>query len=141
MTRIASACHRRDRGFPAVLRCALVLVACSTASAALAGPPTRRGQCKPTTIKEIGHRLYEGYGGPAIEDSGSMVNMADGGHQVSYDTLPAVHASRVGDPVLVCVAEVETGCPRGSTGYVYRTTNRRTGQSWTMGGSTKACAY
>jgi hypothetical protein len=115
-------------------------MACLTTSTASAGPPTRRGQCKHTTIREIGHRLYEGYGGPAMEDSGSMVNMADGGHQVSYDTLPAVHASRVGDPVLVCVAEVERGCPRGSTGYAYRTTNRRTGQSWAMGGSTKACA-
>lgn len=63
-----------------------------------------------------------------------MVNMADGGHQVSYDTLRAVHASHVSDTVLVCVAEVETGCPRGSTGYVYWTTNRRAGQYWTRGG-------
>ena len=52
--------------------------------------PTEVGACSETTIEDIGYRL----GDP---DSGSAISYANGGVQVSYDTIPEIHRSRVGD--------------------------------------------
>jgi hypothetical protein len=51
--------------------------------------PTEIGACSETTISDIGYRL----GDP---DSGSAISYANGGAQVSYDTIPEIHHSRVG---------------------------------------------
>jgi hypothetical protein len=54
--------------------------------------PTVVGECSETTIEDIGYRL----GDP---DSGSAISYANGGGQVSYDTIPEIHRSQIGDPV------------------------------------------
>jgi hypothetical protein len=54
--------------------------------------PSKIGACSETTITEIGQRL----GDP---ESGSAISYANGGVQISYDTIPEIHRSRVGDAV------------------------------------------
>ncbi len=115
----------------------VVLAAISGASAppASAEPlPTRVGQCVTTRIKEIANRLENTPG------SGSLVLMANGGAQVSYDQIPAIDRSRPGDPVSMCLAALPQGCPRGDErGKIYRTTNLRTHASWRLPDSEHGC--
>lgn len=93
--------------------------------------PRRVGECRATTIRTIDHRL----GSPG---SGSKLEMADGGRQVGYEDIPAVHRSRPGDAVMVCVVRIGPDCPK-DTGFTYKTTNQRTGKSWVLYSSTKEC--
>jgi hypothetical protein len=75
--------------------------------------PTEIGACSETTIEDIGYRL----GDP---DSGSAISYANGGGQVSYDTIPEIHRSRVGDPVRLCLVSIPEDCPPGDgRGKVY----------------------
>lgn len=113
----------------------LVMMLAVTASSALAAPlPTRVGQCGETTITVLGSRL-EG-----MPNSGSFVEFENGGHQVSYDIIPQVRRSRVGDPVRICLTSIPRGCPKGDArGRIYRTTNLRTGGSWTLADSQHGC--
>jgi hypothetical protein len=102
--------------------------------------PTRVRQCGQTTISRIGTRLEDGLTGAPVPGSGSAVWFANGGGQVSYDTIPPVTRSRVGDPVKVCLLKIPTGCPPDDNrGKVYRTTNLRTGESWELPDSEHSC--
>jgi len=95
--------------------------------------PTEIGQCSETTIADIGYRL----GDP---DSGSAISYANGGGQVSYDTIPEIHRSRVGDPVRLCLVSIPEECPPGDDrGKVYSATNLRTGESWEAPDSQHSC--
>ncbi len=95
--------------------------------------PTEIGQCSETTIEDIGYRL----GDP---DSGSAISYANGGGQVSYDTIPEIHRSRVGDPVKLCLVSLPEDCPPGDDrGKVYSATNLRTGESWQAPDSQHSC--
>ena len=95
--------------------------------------PTEIGACSETTIKDIGYRL----GDP---DSGSAISYANGGGQVSYDTIPEIHRSRVGDPVRLCLVSIPEDCPPGDDrGKVYSATNLRTGESWEAPDSQHSC--
>jgi hypothetical protein len=106
-----------------------------TMSSALAAPlPTRVGQCGETAITMLASRL-EG-----VPDSGSSVEFENGGYQVSYDIIPQVRRSRVGDPVRMCLTSIPRGCPKGDArGRIYRTTNLRTGERWTLSDSQHSC--
>jgi hypothetical protein len=116
---------------------ALAGSALPTAAATL---PTQVGQCSATTIAKIGTRLVDGTTNQPIPGSGSAVNFANGGYQVSYDTLPAITASRVGDPVTMCLISIPQNCPPGDArGKMYKTTNRRTHGSWTLPDSEHSC--
>jgi hypothetical protein len=95
--------------------------------------PTEVGECSETTIEDIGYRL----GDP---DSGSAISYANGGGQVSYDTIPEIHRSRVGDEVKLCLVSVPEDCPPGDDrGKVYSATNLRTGESWEAPDSQHSC--
>ncbi len=95
--------------------------------------PTEIGACSETTIADIGYRL----GDP---DSGSAIGYANGGVQVSYDTIPEIHRSRVGDAVRLCLVSVPEDCPPGDDrGKVYSATNLRTGESWEAPDSQHSC--
>jgi hypothetical protein len=95
--------------------------------------PTEVGACSETTIEDIGYRL----GDP---DSGSAISYANGGGQVSYDTIPEIHRSRVGDPVRLCLVSIPEDCPPGDDrGKVYSATNLRTGESWEAPDSQHSC--
>jgi hypothetical protein len=97
-------------------------------------PLTKPGQCAATTIAEISTRLENTPG------SGSAVSFANGIDQVSYDTITAIEASRVGDPVTLCLVSLPKNCPPGDNrGIRYKATNLRTKGSWTLGDSEHMC--
>jgi hypothetical protein len=111
----------------------LVLVPAEWQQAKAEDLPTEIGACSETTIEDIGYRL----GDP---DSGSAISYANGGGQVSYDTIPEIHRSRVGDPVRLCLVSIPEDCPPGDDrGKVYSATNLRTGESWEAPDSQHSC--
>ena len=122
------------RGFFGVMPIALVAVLAVRGEPARAEElPTEIGACSETTIEDIGYRL----GDP---DSGSAISYANGGGQVSYDTIPEIHRSRVGDPVRLCLVSIPEDCPPGDDrGKVYSATNLRTGESWEAPDSQHSC--
>lgn len=111
------------------------------AAPALAGElPTKVGACVETTIKSVETRLVDGSTNKPIPDSGSAVSFANGGYQVSYETIPAIEQSRAGDPVRFCLVFVPRNCPKGDDrGRIYRTTNLRTQKIWRLPDSQHSC--
>jgi hypothetical protein len=98
------------------------------------GLPTTVGTCARTTVTEVGHRL-EG-----VDQSGSFVRYANGGTQVSYEEVPAIGRSRIGDRVLMCLTSVPQGCPPGDDrGRAYKVKNLRTGEAWEKEDSAHSC--
>jgi uncharacterized protein YecT (DUF1311 family) len=95
--------------------------------------PTRIGACSLTALSQVGTRL----GTPG---SGSAVSEANGASQVSYDQVPAIDASRPGDPALICLASVPRGCPPGDDrGKIYGVANLRTLGAWAQPDSEHSC--
>lgn len=126
--------------------CTIWLSLATLALLASAGPagadplPTRIGQCSRTTIASIGTRLEDGATHRPIPGSGSAVNFANGGYQVSYDTVSAIDHSRRGDPVTMCLVSKPKDCPPGDNrGMTYKTTNLRTKGAWTLPDSEHMC--
>lgn len=116
-------------------RFSFVILALFVGSTARAGElPGRVGACVKTKIAAIGTRID-------TPGSGSAVRFANGGVQISYDTVPEIeHDSRVGDPVRMCLVSIPSGCPKGDDrGRVYHTTNLRTHGSWRLPDAAHAC--
>ncbi len=120
-------------------------LAVSMAALALATPafaealPKHVGQCADTKVLRVETRLVDGSGQP-VKGSGSAVEFVNGGYQVSYDTIPEVEASRPGDVVRVCLISIPHPCPPGDKrGRVYKTTNQRTKDSWTLPDAEHSC--
>jgi hypothetical protein len=96
--------------------------------------PANVGDCVETTVTLVGPRL-EG-----VADSGSGIEYANGMSQVSYDVLPGVSSSQVGDPVRLCLVSVPENCPPGDDrGRVYAGTNLRSNETWTAPDSQHMC--
>jgi hypothetical protein len=110
-------------------------------SAVLAGAlPAQEGTCVWTKIAKLEHRLQNGENGPMVPDSGSALQYENGGYQVSYDELDAVHHARRGDRVLMCLISIPHPCPPGDgRGRWYTTTDLRSLESWTMMDSEHSC--
>lgn len=104
------------------------------------GIPAKVATCAITRIAALEHRLQAGAGGPFVKDSGSAVRYSNGTYQVSYDELPAVDRSRVGDRVILCLISIPRDCPPGDVrGRLYTATNLRTVESWTMPDAAHGC--
>ena len=107
------------------------------AAAVDAGPdvlPTEVGQCTQTTVKTVGTRLDNTPG------SGSAIEYADGGTQVSYDQVPGIDHSQAGDSIKLCLVSLPQDCPPGDDrGKVYAATNLRTGETWSEPDSEHSC--
>jgi hypothetical protein len=117
----------------------LMVVDAGIALAQPRGPLQRVGQCATTRITDIGYRLV-GENGRPIRDSGSAFTLANGLGGVGYTRVAALHRSRVGDRARICLVSIPRGCPPGDDrGRMYRTTNLRTRQSWTMSDSAHGC--
>jgi hypothetical protein len=114
---------------------ALVASMLPAATPVLAAPlPTRVGQCSETAITVLASRLEK------TPESGSAVEFENGGYQVSYEIVPQLQRSRVGDKVRMCLTTVPRDCPKGDDrGRIYRTTNLRTGEGWTLPDSQHSC--
>jgi hypothetical protein len=96
--------------------------------------PVKVGQCTNTMIKDIGSRLEN------MPDSGDAVSYANGGSQVSYDTIKGLKGSRPGDPVRLCLKSLPQDCPPGDErGKNYRATNLRIHSSWEAFDSEHMC--
>ena len=131
---------------PTVVVIALAgLIAASVADArphprAIGRLPLRVGLCVETRVKSVETRLVDGSDNTAIADSGSAIHFANGGYQVSYETVRAIERSRPGDPVRMCLIEVPHPCPPGDArGRLYKTTNLRTHRSWVLRDSEHMC--
>jgi hypothetical protein len=104
-----------------------------THQAAAEALPTKVGACSQTTVSDIGYRL----GDPG---TGSAISYDNGGVQVSYDDIPEIHRSQIGDAVKLCLVSVPEDCPPGDDrGKIYRATNLRTGESWEAPDSQHSC--
>jgi hypothetical protein len=111
----------------------LALVPATVQDVQAAPLPTSVGACSETKIKAIGYRL-------GTPDSGSAISYVNGGVQISYDTIPEIHRSKVGDRVKLCLVSLPQDCPPGDDrGKVYRATNLRTGESWEAPDSQHMC--
>lgn len=89
------------------------------------------GACTQTTVISVG---------PRAGDTGSVIEYANGLWQVDYNTIPAIHRSRSGDRVLLCLTEIPVGCPPGDDrGRTYKGTNLRTRESWSAIDSEHSC--
>ena len=123
---------------------AMVFLAWSTPS--LAAPlPQKVGTCTQTFVKEVSYRLASlDDNGVLIPSpgSGSAIKFTNGGYQVGYDHVAAIHASRQDDPVRVCLTSIPD-CSHARAGdkrgRVYLTTNLRTGSSWERPDSSHQC--
>ncbi len=105
------------------------------------GLPARVGQCGYTAIKSITDRFGEPLKAPANDvDPGAEVLFTNGGGQVSYDYVPAIARSKVGDQVLLCLVSIPQNCPPGDDrGKFYSGTNLRTKGSWLLPDSQHMC--
>ena len=116
-------------------------LAAMLAAPALAGElPKKVGGCAKTTIKSVETRLVDGTTNQPIPNSGSAVTFANGGAQVSYETVPAIEQSRAGDPVQLCLVSIPRNCPKGDDrGRIYKSTNLRTHKTWRLPDSEHVC--
>lgn len=102
--------------------------------------PNRIGECRETRIVRITTRLMEWPTRRPIPDTGSAVFLRNGGYQVSHWEVDEINRSRAGDRVLMCLVSVPEDCPPGDNrGRIYRTTNLRTGENWTLPDDTRVC--
>jgi uncharacterized protein YecT (DUF1311 family) len=98
---------------------------------------TRAGACDKTRIEEIGGRLQPVEGEPP---DGVSVSFADGIFVTDYDRPATVVASRIGDPVRVCLVSIPRHCPKGDDrGRVYSVVNLRTRGRWKMPDAEHSC--
>lgn len=96
----------------------------------------RLHQCVTTRIKQLGSRLE----GQPESQSGSEVIYANGIFGVSYELVPALQHSRVGDPVRLCLISLPEDCPKGDDrGKIYAAKNLRTGARWELPDAEHMC--
>lgn len=103
--------------------------------------PGKLGSCVSTSVTAVHPRL--GDGGPIKDEdynSGTGIEFANGGYQVSYDREPALIASHRGDKVIMCLISTPQLCPPGDDrGRSYTVTNVRTQETWTLSDSQHMC--
>ena len=124
-----------------MFRFAICVAALALATPSFAASlPKSVGQCADTKVLRVETRLVDGSTNQPIPGSGSAIRFVNGGYQVSYDAIAAVEASRPGDAVKICLVSIPRGCPPGDRrGRIYKTTNLRTNDSWTLPDSEHSC--
>lgn len=96
--------------------------------------PTKPGRCVATSIKEITSRL-EG-----MADSGSAIIYANGIYGVSYEMVPEIEHSKVGDKIELCLVSLPENCPKGDDrGKIYAAFNLRTQAFWELPDAEHMC--
>ena len=91
------------------------------------------GECVNTSIKDKGNRL-EG-----VQDSGTSIIYENGIYGVSYDIIPDIVSSYFGDPIFLCLVEIEENCSDVFRGRTYSAKNMRTGANWVLPNSSHMC--
>ena len=104
--------------------------------------PAKVGECADTSITSITDR-YGADLAPANSkkgaDSGTIVRFSNSGVQVSLVKERAIARSQVFDKVNMCLVETPKDCPAEIRGRIYKTTNLRTGESWSLANDVKSC--
>jgi len=77
--------------------------------------PSAVGQCATTHIKTLTTRLGDDPLETAPPEGGSAATFTNGGGSVSYDREPGLAASKVGEPVEMCLIAIPRDCPRTTT--------------------------
>lgn len=111
-----------------------------TLPALSAPPPAQVGKCADTFIQQVGTRLSDGTTGAPIEGSGTSVNLTNGIYLVSYDEIPQLKNSKVGEKVRLCLRSIPSNCPPGDDrGRIYSLFNYRTRQAVELPDSQHSC--
>jgi hypothetical protein len=107
---------------------------------------THIAQCVTSKITMLGPRLCtpDAKGNcPAklpFDDSGDSVAAANGIPGVSYDRIPALEKSKLGDKVKICLDNVPINCPPGDDrGFNWTWKNLRTGGTWSLPDAEHRC--
>jgi uncharacterized protein len=102
--------------------------------------PGKIAGCTLTHITSLTTRFGEEALADASPEAGSLVQFANGGAQVSYDREPGLVASRVGDPVAICLLSTQRDCPEGDDrGRVYYGIDLALKGSWVLPDSQHMC--
>jgi len=103
--------------------------------------PRKVGECAETTITSITDRYGEDLPARAKKgaDPGTIVRFSNSGVQVSLRRENTILHSQVFDKVNMCLVEVPKECPADLRGRIYRTTNLRTKESWSLANDVKNC--
>ena len=97
--------------------------------------PAKVGQCAATSIVEVHPRLD----GDANFDSGTGIDYANDGYQVSYRREEALIGSKPGDHVTMCLVQIDRDCDAGESGRLFLVTNDRTRESWILPDAQHKC--
>ncbi len=103
--------------------------------------PRKVGECFETTITSITDRYGEDLAPRPKKgaDPGTIVRFSNSGVQVSMRRENSIVHSQVFDKVNMCLVEVPKECPRDLRGRVYKTTNLRTKESWSLANDITNC--
>ena len=103
--------------------------------------PGKVGECADTTITSITDRYGEDLSPRAKKgsDPGTIVRFSNSGVQVSMRRENSIARSQVFDKVNMCLVQVPKDCPDDIHGRVYRTTNLRTKESWSLANDVRSC--
>lgn len=103
--------------------------------------PTKVGRCGVTTILSVHPRLDNG-GAPVTDEDfggGTGIDYANDGYQVSYGREEALIRSKPGDPVTLCLVEIDRDCKPDESGRLFLATNGRTKESWILPDAQHKC--
>ena len=103
--------------------------------------PGNVGECTDTTITSITDRYGEDLAARPKKgsDPGTIVRFSNSGVQVSLRRENAIVHSQVFDKVNMCLVDIPKECPKDLRGRVYRTTNLRTKEIWSLANDIKSC--
>ena len=103
--------------------------------------PRKVGECFETTITEITDRYGEDLPPRPKKgaDPGTIVRFSNSGVQVSLRRENTIVHSQVFDKVNMCLVQVPQQCPGDLRGRVYKTTNLRTKESWSLANDITSC--
>ncbi|MBB3648605.1 uncharacterized protein FHX14_004834 [Rhizobium sp. BK619] len=102
--------------------------------------PAKAGRCATTSVLEVHPRLDNGGAADDADfDSGTGIDYANDGYQVSYDREEALIRSKPGDPVTMCLVEIDRDCSPDEGGKLFLVTNGRTGESWILPDAQHKC--
>jgi uncharacterized protein len=102
--------------------------------------PSAVGQCATTHIKTLTARLGDDPLETATPDAGSAATFTNGGGAVSYDRESGLAASKVGEPVVMCLISIPRDCPQDDDrGRVFYSIDLVAKGSWSLPDSEHLC--
>lgn len=102
--------------------------------------PSAIGQCASTHIETLTTRLGDDPLETATPEAGSAATFTNGGGAVSYDREAGLAASKVGEPVIMCLISIPRDCPKDDDrGRVFYSVDPVAKGSWALPDSQHMC--